>query len=231
MRKKHYDQTIQRFGMGRNTFRAANKRLKKFRKANAYGLLLLGGSLIGLGAAMAINSNTGAGPSDVLLTGLANTFNLPLAVIGYCWVAFIYSVIIVIRGNLRIATFVMSITIATTLPAFVEIMPEADNYAGGLLYCAVGILAMGFGVVIGASGGLGRGSYEVIAERISQLTGTKERNARLAFENTTLIAGIALGGEFGAGTVMLAMTIGPLIDILTEGYAAALDARRVKSVG
>jgi len=71
--------------------------------------------------------------------------------------------------------------------------------------------ALATGMYIGA--GFGAGPRDGLMTGIHTRLGWSIRSVRTAIEVTVLIVGYLLGGAFGVGTVLYALTIGPLIQL------------------
>jgi uncharacterized membrane protein YczE len=87
--------------------------------------------------------------------------------------------------------------------------------AGGVLLCGVAT-----GMYIGAK--LGPGPRDGLMTGLARRTGRSLRLVRTGIELTVLIAGWALGGTVGIGTVLFAVTIGPLVQV----FLPLFDVRR-----
>lgn len=80
-----------------------------------------------------------------------------------------------------------------------------------LLVSGIVVNALATGMYIGA--GFGAGPRDGLMTGIHARLGWSIRSVRTAIEVTVLIVGYLLGGAFGVGTVLYALTIGPLIQL------------------
>ena len=81
-----------------------------------------------------------------------------------------------------------------------------------MLLSAIGLNAVAGAAYIGA--GLGPGARDGLMTGLVRLTGGSVGHVRTGLELTVLMVGFALGGTVGLGTVLYALSIGPLLQVL-----------------
>jgi len=117
--------------------------------------------------------------------------------------------------RLRPGLGTISNVIAIGLAADVALtfIPAIDSLVARslLLVSAVIVNALATGMYIGA--GFGAGPRDGLMTGINTRTGWSVRSVRTAIEVSVLLFGWVLGGTFGVGTVLYALSIGPLIQI------------------
>jgi len=98
-------------------------------------------------------------------------------------------------------------------------IPETGMLLPRIAYVAIGLLliAAGSGLYIGAE--LGPGPRDGLMVGISRRFGTSVRLARTLVEVTVLVTGIMLGGAVGAATLVFALAIGPLVQVMLRVFA------------
>jgi uncharacterized membrane protein YczE len=171
--------------------------------------LLLGVVLLGLGIAMMVDARLGLSPYDVLHQGLAKRTGLSLGTV----VVLVGIVILVLWIPLRqrpgIGTVINTVTVGWMIDLALQVLPEPDLLAARIAMLLGGILitALGMGLYIGA--GLGPGPRDGLMTGIAA-KGYPLWAVRTVLELTALVAGWALGGNVGVGTVLFAFSIGPL---------------------
>jgi uncharacterized membrane protein YczE len=78
---------------------------------------------------------------------------------------------------------------------------------------AVGIALAGPGTAFYIGADLGAGPRDTLMLVGSQRTGVRVGIVRATIELSALACGIALGGDFGVGTVAFAVSIGPVVEL------------------
>ena len=88
-------------------------------------------------------------------------------------------------------------------------------YSNLYLYFGTVVFAMGVGIYIGS--GLGPGPRDGIMTGISKM-GPSIRATRIAIDFTAFMIGVLLGGSYGYGTVVMVLTVGPIVQFALERY-------------
>ncbi|MDE3720490.1 hypothetical protein PWG71_03755 [Nocardiopsis sp. N85] len=174
--------------------------------------LYVGLTLYGLSVALLIESGLGAMPWAVLDQGLALRTGLSVGT----WTVIVGALLMLLWIPLRqkpgLGTLSNVIVVGVTADLFLWLLPETGVpwiRVGELL---VGILAcaMATGCYIGA--GLGPGPRDGLMTGLAAL-GISVRLARTGIEALVVVTGFLLGGTVGVGTLLFAVTIGPLAQI------------------
>ena len=76
------------------------------------------------------------------------------------------------------------------------------------LYFGTVVFAIGVGIYIGS--GLGPGPRDGIMTGISKL-GPIIRVSRIGIDFTAFILGVLLGGSYGYGTIVMVLSVGPIV--------------------
>ena len=196
-------------------------------RATARGLALLTG-LVGYGTSMAMMVRAGLGldPWDVFHQGLALRTPLSIgaasAVVGVA----VLLAWIPLRNRPGIGTVANVVVIAVTVDAVLMLLPAPQSLPVrvGLMVGAVVLNAVSTVLYIGA--GLGPGPRDGLMTGLVVRTGRSVRLVRTTIEVTVLTAGWLLGGTVGVGTVVYALGIGPLVQLvvrLTPGRILAVS--------
>jgi uncharacterized membrane protein YczE len=106
------------------------------------------------------------------------------------------------------------IVIGVAVDAALALLPTAGSDPVALTMLLAGVVLNGVasGAYIGA--GLGPGPRDGLMTGLVQRTGRSVRTVRTAIEVAVLLAGAALGGTLGLGTVLYALSIGPLVHVM-----------------
>lgn len=219
-----------------------NRRLRAALPTAAQIMLLAAGSVIvGVGAAITLSTGLGAGPFDVLLTGVSSQTGLPFA--GALWVcAAVLMLIATGLGNRPgpgtiLAPMIIGPMIQAMLGPLASIRPDGPLHAGHWIWLGgaqlVGVAVIGVGAGAMILSGLGAGTGDLLAAATSSRLGRPTALIRTMLELAFLGVGLMLGGRAGIGTVMVAMTIGQSVsfghqqvEVLVTRLASPADENR-----
>ncbi len=176
---------------------------------------VFGLTLLSLGISLMLLADLGAGPWDAMYVGLSDLIGLSVG----SWI-FIVGVFLILFNGLimkKIPDFSAIITIVMVgalidfwlLWVFANfVMPmmaiRISMLAGGVVVIAIGIACY-------LQSNFARNPMDSLMIAIQQRTGRSLSFAKTVMELTVLVIAFFLGGPIGIGTVLVAITIGPLI--------------------
>ncbi|TYB41499.1 YczE/YyaS/YitT family protein [Actinomadura chibensis] len=175
--------------------------------------LYLGLALYGLGIALQVSSGLGNDPWDVLHQGLSRRLGLSIGV----WIIIVGALVMLawipLRQRPGIGTISNVVLIGVFTDLFLWLLPAPDALAARWAFLVAAVLVGGFatGCYIGA--GLGPGPRDGLMTGLAA-RGHSIRAVRTGIELSVLAAGWLLGGTVGLGTVLYAVSIGPLTHVL-----------------
>ncbi|EOU9529950.1 YitT family protein [Cronobacter dublinensis] len=186
--------------------------------------LYVGLALYGVSTAMFVRSNLGTDPWNVFHLGLARLLSLNIGVVIIGVGVLVLLLWVPLRQKPGLGTISNVIMIGLAADAALAVLPAPSSLAvrSGLLVAAVVVNSLATGMYIGA--GFGAGPRDGLMTGINARTGWSVRSVRTAIEVSVLLAGWAMGGTLGIGTVVYALTIGPLIQLCLPWF----QVRRVK---
>ena len=175
--------------------------------------LYVGLCLYGLSTAMFVRADLGADPWNVFHLGVAKLLAMDIGTVMILIGALVLLVWIPLRQRPGLGTISNVIVIGLAADAALAVIPAIDSLMARslLLASAVIVNALATGMYIGA--GFGAGPRDGLMTGINARTGWSVRSVRTAIEITVLLIGCVLGGTFGVGTILYALSIGPLIQI------------------
>jgi uncharacterized membrane protein YczE len=176
--------------------------------------LYAGLALYGAGIALQVRAGLGLDPWDVFHEGVADRTGLSFGTVLGLTGALVMLAWIPLRQRPGLGTVSNVVVIAVSVDAMLAVLPEAGSSAVGLAMLLAGVALGGVasGAYIGA--GLGPGPRDGLMTGLVGRTGRSIRLVRTSLELTVLAAGAALGGTVGLGTVVYALSIGPLIGVM-----------------
>ena len=180
--------------------------------------LLVGLVACGTGIAAMVDAGLGLGPWEVLHQGVAGRTGLTIGTVSVL-VAFVVLLgWIPLRQPLGVGTISNAVLIGLTTNVVLAVTDPPAHLAlrtaaltGGIL-----LVAAGSGLYIGA--GLGPGPRDgLMTGLVARSDGRRSiRVVRTSIELSALAVGWALGGTVGVGTLVFALSIGPLVQFFLD---------------
>jgi uncharacterized membrane protein YczE len=188
--------------------------------------LFAGLVLYGVSLAMMVRSALGLAPWDVLHSGLAG--HLPIT-LGQAVVLMSFVVLLgwfPLRETPGLGTIANALAVGMSADGTLWLLdrPGSILLRVGLLVAGVVLNGLATAMYIGAQ--LGRGPRDGLMTGLSRRTGLSLRLVRTGLEVTVVLVGLALGGVAGLGTVLYAVAIGPLAQLMLPAWTVELPERR-----
>ena len=180
--------------------------------------LYLGLVLYGFSASLLVLSGLGLSPWDVLHQGLAKHSNLAIGTWSILVGLFVLLLWIPLRERPGIGTVSNVIFIGGTMDVVLGHVSPPHGLAVRIVCLVVGVFLNGVatGAYIGA--GLGPGPRDGLMTGIAR-RGHSIRVVRTSLEVTVVVIGWLLGGTVGVGTVLYAVSIGPLAHVFLPFFS------------
>jgi uncharacterized membrane protein YczE len=174
--------------------------------------LQVGLVLYGVAVALQARAGLGLGPWDVFHQGLSVHTGIGLGWILNLVGAAVLLLWIPLRQRPGIGTVSNVLVIGTVAQLVLSVLPAPSHWAARVLLLASGILLCGIatGCYIGA--GLGPGPRDGLMTGLAR-GGRSVRAVRTAIELAVVAAGYLLGGTVGIGTLVFAVSIGPVAQV------------------
>jgi uncharacterized membrane protein YczE len=190
-------------------------------------LLQLYAGLVLYGASMALQIRAGLGldPWDVFHQGVAERTGLSFGTVVILTGAIVLLAWIPLRQRPGFGTVSNVFVIGIAVDAALAVLPHAGStpVAVAMLLSGVGLNGLAGGAYIGA--GLGPGPRDGLMTGLVRRTGGSIRVVRTSLEIGVLVAGAALGGRVGIGTVVYAVSIGPIVHAVLPRLTVPVPAR------
>lgn len=173
--------------------------------------LYLGLALYGFSMALMIRADLGVDPWDVFHQGITAHIGLSFGTVTMITGAAVLLLWIPLRQRPGLGTVSNVVVIGLSVDAALDALPAVHALAPRIVLLVAGIVLNGVagGAYIGSR--LGPGPRDGLMTGICARTGRSVRLVRTGIELAVLLTGIALGGNFGIGTIAYALSIGPLV--------------------
>ncbi|KAB1150820.1 hypothetical protein F7R91_02245 [Streptomyces luteolifulvus] len=187
--------------------------------------LYVGLALYGASSALLVDAGLGLEPWNVLHQGLAELTGLTIGVVSIIVGAAVLLLWIPLRQRPGLGTvsnvFVVGIAMDGTLAA----VPEAHTLAVRIALLLAGILLNGVATGLYIAARFGPGPRDGLMTGLHRRTGRSIRLMRTVVEFAVVVTGFVLGGTIGAGTLLYALSIGPLAQLFLRLFAVPSASR------
>ncbi|RKN12608.1 YczE/YyaS/YitT family protein [Streptomyces radicis] len=176
------------------------------RLTQLYGGLLL----YGVSAGLMVRAGLGLDPWDVFHQGVSERTGVSIGMVVNITGLLVLLLWIPLRQRPGLGTVSNVLLIGLAMDATIALTPEVTPLAARvpLMLGAVVLNGLATGLYIAAS--LGPGPRDGLMTGLHRITGRSLRLVRTGIEVAVLAVGIVFGGTAGVGTVVYALTIGPL---------------------
>lgn len=163
--------------------------------------------------ALILQARLGVMPWDVLQQGLINHLGLTMGVWSIIVGVSVLLLWIPLRQKPGLGTVSNALVIGAVLDPVLRVLPAPESPGWRAAYLVVGILGNGVATAAYIGAGLGPGPRDGLMTGLVARTGRSVRLVRTALEVTVVTIGFLLGGNLGLGTLLFALTIGPVVHV------------------
>jgi uncharacterized membrane protein YczE len=184
--------------------------------------LALGLALYGLTLAMMIRATLGNAPWDVLHQGMA--IHLPIS-IGTAVIAMSVVVLlfwIPLRELPGLGTIANSLAVGLTADLALSLLDAPGAMWQRVLLMAGGVLLNALATALYIGSQFGPGPRDGLMTGLHRRTGVSIRLVRTGLEVVVVAIGWLLGGVVGIGTLLYALAIGPLVQLMLPRFIVEL---------
>lgn len=188
--------------------------------------LLIGLALYGFSLSAMVRASLGVNPWSVLTEGLVDHTSLSFGTVNAGLGVLVLVFWIPLRQRPRLGTVANIVVLGVCSDIGLRLIPGGLALPDRIGLLVGGVLSNGLSVAIYVGARLGPGPRDGLMTGASATTGRSIRLIRTLIEITVLTAGWLLGGSVGAGTVLYALTLGPITQFLLPWfvYRGAADA-------
>jgi uncharacterized membrane protein YczE len=174
--------------------------------------------MYGVSLAMFIRAGLGLDPWDVFHQGLAGKTGLSIGTVVVTVSFLVLLLWIPLRQRPGFGTLSNAVLVGMFADVGLALIPEFSHLGGqiGMLAGAVLLNGVASACYIGAR--FGPGPRDGLMTGLARRTGWSVRASRTGIEVVVLGAGWLLGGSVGVGTVVYALAIGPLVQLLLPRF-------------
>ncbi|MFC4327318.1 YitT family protein [Streptomyces andamanensis] len=181
--------------------------------------LYAGLALYGASSALLVEAGLGLEPWGVLHQGLAELTGLTIGVVSIAVGAVVLLLWIPLRQRPGLGTVSNVFVVGLAMDGTLALVPDAHALAVRIPVLVAGVLLNGVATGLYISARFGPGPRDGLMTGLHRRTGRSIRLMRTAVEVAVVATGFALGGTIGAGTVLYAVSIGPLAQFFLRLFA------------
>ncbi len=173
------------------------------------GLVLYGASL-----ALMVRGALGLAPWDVLHSGFIR--HVPIT-LGQAVVLFSFVVLLLwipLREVPGLGTLSNAVVVGLAADLTLVLLDRPDQMAVRIGFVVAGVVLNGLATAMYIGAQLGRGPRDGLMTGLARRTGRSLRLIRTGLEVSVVVVGLLLGGALGVGTVVYALVIGPLTQLM-----------------
>jgi uncharacterized membrane protein YczE len=182
--------------------------------------------MYGISLALFVRAGLGLDPWDVFHQGVAGRTGLSIGVVIIIVSFLVLLLWLPLRQRPGFGTLCNAVLVGVFADIGLALLPAVSHLGGriGMLAGAVLLNGIASACYIGAR--FGPGARDGLMTGLARRTGWSVRLSRTLIEVVVLVVGWILGGSVGAGTVVYALAIGPLVQLLLPVFMvpAALPA-------
>ncbi|GGZ28223.1 hypothetical protein CP967_29505 [Streptomyces nitrosporeus] len=181
--------------------------------------LYAGLALYGASSALLVRAGLGLEPWGVLHQGLAERTGLSIGAVSVVVGAVVLLLWIPIRQRPGLGTVSNVFAVGIAMDGTLALVPDAHGAAARVALAVAGIVLNGAATGLYISARFGPGPRDGLMTGLHRLTGRSVRLVRTAIEAAVVVTGFLLGGSLGAGTLLYALSIGPLAQFFLRVFA------------
>ena len=180
--------------------------------------LYAGLALYGVSSALLVKAGLGLEPWNVLHQGLAELTGLSIGVVLTMVGAAVLLLWIPLRQRPGLGTISNALVIGPVMDAALALLPEAHSLTVRVPLLLAGIVLNGMATGLYIAAAFGPGPRDGLMTGLHRRTGRSIRLIRTAIEVAVVVTGFALGGTIGVGTLLYAVSIGPLAQVFLRVF-------------
>lgn len=173
--------------------------------------LIIGLFLYGVALGLMIRGGIGVAPWDVLSLGISGSTGIGYGMVTNLTAVLVLLLWIPLRQRLGIGTLLNAMLVGPSADLALLLLPPAPSVWLGAPLFVLGLVLLAFATGLYIAADFGPGPRDGLMTGLVGRTGWPVWLVRTIIEGSVLMIGFLLGGPVGAGTVIFAFGVGPLI--------------------
>jgi uncharacterized membrane protein YczE len=178
--------------------------------------LMFGLFLYALGIVVTIRGNIGYAPWDAFHAGLSQKAGFSFGTASILVGVFVFALVMALGEKIGLGSILNMVLIGIYIDIimFTGILPLSQSYITGIPMLLIGLFIIAVGSYFYIKSAFGAGPRDSLMVVLNRKTGIPVGVCRIMVELTVTIAGWALGGMVGIGTVISALAIGFFVQLV-----------------
>lgn len=189
------------------------------RRTRRFTQLVVGLVLYGVTMAMMVRATLGLDPWDVFHQGLARWIPWSFGTVITAVSVLVLLLWIPLQQRPGVGTVANALIIGWTTDAVLAVLPAPETLTPRILLLVGAVLGNAVAGALYIGAGLGPGPRDGLMTGLVAKGVGSIRLVRTGIEGSVLLVGWLLGGLVGVGTVVYALTIGPLLHVMLPRFA------------
>ncbi|YCH06024.1 YczE/YyaS/YitT family protein [Arthrobacter sp. alpha11c] len=187
--------------------------------------LLIGLAMYGISLAMFIRASLGLDPWDVFHQGVSEKTGFSIGVVVIAVSFLVLLLWIPLRQMPGFGTLANAVLVGVFADLGLWLIPEFSHLGGQIAMLAGAVILNGIASACYIGARLGPGARDGLMTGLVRRTGWSVRLVRTGIEVVVLAVGFLLGGSVGVGTVVYALAIGPIVQVLLPKFMVPEPAK------
>jgi uncharacterized membrane protein YczE len=188
--------------------------------------LLIGLAMYGISLAMFIRAGLGLDPWDVFHQGVAGKIGWSIGTVVVVVSFLVLLLWIPLRQMPGFGTLANAVLVGVFADIGLAVIPVFSHLGGQIAMLAGAVVLNGIASACYIGARLGPGARDGLMTGLARRTGWSVRLSRTLIEVVVLGVGWLLGGSVGVGTVVYALAIGPIVQLLLPMFTVREKAPR-----
>jgi uncharacterized membrane protein YczE len=188
--------------------------------------LMAGLVLYGVSMALMVRSGLGLDPWDVLHYGIATRLPLTFGQVVIATGVLVLLLWVPLRQLPGVGTVANALVIGLVTDAALALLVVPEGLTSRTAMLVAGIVLNGLATALYIGAQLGPGPRDGLMTGLVRRTGWSVRVVRTSIELSVVLAGWLLGGVAGVGTIVYALAIGPLVQLMLPRFVVEVPAPR-----
>ncbi|MGO4582826.1 YitT family protein [Arthrobacter sp. 2RAF6] len=188
--------------------------------------LLIGLAMYGISLAMFIRAGLGLDPWDVFHQGVAGKIGWSIGTVVVVVSFLVLLLWIPLRQMPGFGTLANAVLVGVFADIGLALIPAFSHLGGQIAMLAGAVVLNGIASACYIGARLGPGARDGLMTGLARRTGWSVRLSRTLIEVVVLGVGWLLGGSVGVGTVVYALAIGPVVQLLLPLFTVPEKVRQ-----